>query len=95
MPTVLVLQLGTYIGFIIFPSQNDDETKENRRMIYMKSRKERRQEAKANKVAFEPQYKGTTVKTYEEFHGVGYERFNNKFVTIRETEETLAKKESK
>lgn len=61
----------------------------------MKSRKDRRQEAKTNKVAFEPQLNGTQVQTHEEYFGVGYERFNNKFVTIRETEETLAKKGSK
>lgn len=60
-------------------------------MIYMKSRKARRQEARDNNTTFEPQYNGTQVKTYEEFHGVGYERFNNKFVTIREVEQKGSK----
>lgn len=64
----------------------------------MKSRKERRAEAKENGTVFEPQYKTATYKnnkgeeivlggkpkTYEEAYGVGYERFNNKFVTIKE-----------
>ncbi len=33
---------------------------------------------------------GGAPKTYEEAYGVGYERFNNKFVTIREVEEETA-----
>lgn len=53
----------------------------------MKSRRERRQEARDNGVTFEPQYNGKSPITYEEFKGVGYERFNNKFVTIKEVEE--------
>lgn len=59
----------------------------------MKSRKERREEARQNKTAFEPQYnvshksgKGGNPKTHEEMFGVGNERFNNKFVTIKEVE---------
>jgi hypothetical protein len=52
----------------------------------MKSRKERREEARKNKTAFVPQYNGQSPKTHEEAFGVGYERFNNKFVTIKEVE---------
>ncbi len=51
----------------------------------IKPRRERREEARKNKTKFEPIYNGKPPQTYEEFHGVGYERFNNKFVTIRET----------
>ena len=47
------------------------------------NRKERRNLARESKVEFVPQYNGN-VKTYEEFYGVGYERFNNKFVIIKE-----------
>ncbi|PAD70580.1 hypothetical protein CHH83_01900 [Bacillus sp. 7586-K] len=47
----------------------------------LQSRKERRKAAKENKSPFFPEYNGE-VKTYEEMYGVGYERFNNKFVTI-------------
>lgn len=64
----------------------------------MKSRKERRAEARDSKTLFEPQYNtGTRInfkgekyivggapRTYEEAYGTGYERFNNKFVTIKE-----------
>ncbi|WP_181444478.1 hypothetical protein [Bacillus sp. 03113] len=50
----------------------------------LKSRRERREEARKNKTKFEPQYNGRTPQSYEEFYGVGYERFNNKFVTIKE-----------
>ncbi len=63
----------------------------------MKSRRERRLEAKQNGVAFEPQYssgvrfdaKGEEVKvggkpkSYEEMYGIGYERFNSKYVTVK------------
>lgn len=49
-----------------------------------KSRKERRKEAKENKGKFTPMYNGGSPKTHEEYYGVGYERFNNKFVTIKE-----------
>ena len=65
----------------------------------MKSRRERRAEARANKTPFEPVYKsgkrmhkgevitvGGKPKSYEEMFGVGYERFNNKFVTIKKVE---------
>jgi hypothetical protein len=52
------------------------------------SRKERRQLARENGVAFEPQYNGRNPQSYEEFKGIGYERFNNKFITIKEVEET-------
>lgn len=50
----------------------------------MKSRKERRKEAKENGVKFDPQYNGNSPVTYEQHFGVGYERFNNKHVTIKE-----------
>ena len=52
----------------------------------MKLRRERREEARKNKTKFEPQYNGNAPKSYEEFYGVGYERYNNKFVTIKEAE---------
>ncbi|MFQ3543639.1 hypothetical protein Q7A53_06105 [Halobacillus rhizosphaerae] len=51
------------------------------------TRRERREEARKNKTEFEPQYNGRTPKSYEEFYGKGYERFNTKFVTIKEVEE--------
>lgn len=50
----------------------------------MKTRKERREEARKNKVAFVPQYNGRQPQTYEEFFGIGYERFNDKFTTIKD-----------
>jgi len=46
----------------------------------MKSRKERKLEAKQNGVKFVPQYNGTGVVSFEDYYGVGNERFNNKFV---------------
>lgn len=46
-------------------------------------RKERRKLAKMNRNKFEPFYNGEEPKSYEEAYGVGYERFNNKFVTIK------------
>ena len=48
------------------------------------NRRERRELARKNGEEFKPQYNGNSPVTYEEFHGVGYERFNNKFVTIKE-----------
>lgn len=53
----------------------------------MKSRRERRLEAKKNGVPFEPLYNGGKPKSHEEMYGVGYERFNNSFVTIKEVVE--------
>lgn len=64
----------------------------------MESRRERRLKAKEDKVDFVPQYKsgirknlrgeeivvGGNPKTYEEVYGVGNERFNNKYVIIKE-----------
>lgn len=50
-------------------------------------RRERRELARKNKTEFVPQYNGLQPRTYEEAFGVGYERFNNKFVTIKEVEE--------
>jgi hypothetical protein len=50
------------------------------------ARRERREQARKNKTNFVPQYNGRTVKTYEETYGKGYERFNSKFVTIKEIE---------
>lgn len=54
----------------------------------MKSRRERRAEARQSKVPFEPQYNGQNPRTYEETYNVGYERFNNRYITIREIEKT-------
>jgi hypothetical protein len=67
----------------------------------MKTRKERRAEARRNKTKFEPQYNsgirfdgegkqvtvGGSPKTHEEMYGVGYERFNSKHVTVRKEDE--------
>ncbi|MFS0562578.1 hypothetical protein AB1K91_17770 [Terribacillus sp. 179-K 1B1 HS] len=51
----------------------------------MESRKERRQEAKANGVPFTPIYaEGFEPKSYKQATGIGYERFDNKFVKISE-----------
>ncbi|GGJ51273.1 hypothetical protein [Virgibacillus salexigens] len=50
----------------------------------IKSRKERRKEAKENKIQFQPNYNGGGLVTHEEQYGVGYERFNSKHVTIKE-----------
>jgi hypothetical protein len=66
-----------------------------------KSRRERRQEARQNGEEFQPMYNITTKfdpeeglftaggepKTHEEMFGVGYERFNSKYVTIKEEKE--------
>jgi hypothetical protein len=43
------------------------------------SRKERRQRNKDLGIPFNPVYNGP-VFTYKELHGVGYERFNSKYV---------------
>lgn len=57
----------------------------------MKSRRQRRQEARESGVPFEPQYSsgmkngqqvGGEPKTYEEMYGVGYERFDGKYVKV-------------
>ncbi|WP_180968050.1 hypothetical protein [Cytobacillus massiliigabonensis] len=47
-----------------------------------KSRRERRAIARKNKTTFVPQYNGKSPQSYKEYYGVGYERFNNTFVTI-------------
>jgi hypothetical protein len=47
------------------------------------SRKQRREEAHKNDTEFKPTYNGTGVRTFTEVYGLGYERFNNKFVKIR------------
>lgn len=74
----------------------------------MKSRRERREEARKEKKQFEPQYStgvrtdgkgneyvvGGAPKNYEEVFGVGYERFNNKFVTIKEIETEESEEET-
>lgn len=54
----------------------------------IESRKERRAKARKEKTAFEPQYNNSQANTvtYEEFHGVGYERFNSKHVIIKKIE---------
>jgi hypothetical protein len=47
------------------------------------SRKQRRGESRKNDTEFKPVYNGTGVRTFTEVSGLGYERFNNKFVKIR------------
>jgi hypothetical protein len=47
------------------------------------SRKQRREEARKKDIEFKPVYNGTGVRTFTEVFGLGYERFNNKFVKIR------------
>jgi hypothetical protein len=47
------------------------------------SRKQRREEARKNDTEFKPAYNGTGVRSFAEVYGLGYERFNNKFVKIR------------
>lgn len=60
-------------------------------MEVLESRRERRAKARKEKTEFIPQHTTLAgVVTYEEFHGVGYERFNNKFVTIKEVPEDAA-----
>lgn len=69
----------------------------------MKSRKERKLEAKQNGVPFVPQYNGNGVISSEDFYGLGAERFNNKFVrfdkkvkeVVDTTEVVQAKEEEK
>ena len=58
----------------------------------MKSRQERRQEARGNNTEFAPQYNGNSPVTFEQYYGVGYERFNSKHVTIKDiaNEEAVA-----
>lgn len=75
----------------------------------MKSRRERRAEARKNGVPFEPVYSSGTrllkqdekeitvggkPKSYEEMFGVGYERFNNKYITIKEVEKEETKEDT-
>ncbi|KOS60376.1 hypothetical protein FJQ98_15805 [Lysinibacillus agricola] len=57
----------------------------------MKSRKERKLEAKQNGVQFVPQYNGNGAVSFEDFYGLGNERFNNKFVKFdKKVEEKIA-----
>jgi len=67
-------------------------------MMTKLSRRQRRTNARQEGVAFTPQYSsgirrdekgrgykvGGAPRTYKETFGIGYERFNNKFVTIAE-----------
>ncbi|WP_342532614.1 hypothetical protein MHB40_14315 [Lysinibacillus sp. FSL K6-0057] len=53
----------------------------------MKSRKERKLEAKQTGVSFVPQYNGNGVVSYEDYYDVGNERFNNKFVQFNKPTE--------
>lgn len=46
------------------------------------SRRERRNAARKTKESFLPMYNGGAPKSFKEAFGVGYERFNNKFVTV-------------
>lgn len=55
----------------------------------MKSRKQRKLEAKQNNKVFVPQYNGTGVLTFEDYYGLGSERFNNKFVTFNKPAEEV------
>lgn len=48
------------------------------------TRKQRRENARKNNEVFTPQYNGNKPVTYAEFYGVGYERFDNKFVKVSE-----------
>lgn len=54
----------------------------------IKLRKERKLEAKQNGVPFIPQYNGNGVLSYEDYYGVGSERFNNKFVQFNKPTES-------
>lgn len=54
----------------------------------MKSRKERKLEAKQNNEVFVPQYNGIGVLSFEDYYGTGNERFNNKFVQFLKPSET-------
>lgn len=56
-----------------------------------KTRKQRKLEAKQNGVSFVPQYNGTGVLSYDEYYGVGNERFNNKFLQFLKPEEVVQK----
>lgn len=47
-------------------------------------RRERRAQARKEKTEFKPFYNNSEdVQTYEEFYGVGYERFNSKYALIK------------
>lgn len=48
------------------------------------TRKQRRQNARNSNEEFTPQYNGNAPVTYAEFHGVGYERFDSKYVKVSE-----------
>lgn len=55
-----------------------------------KSRKERKLEAKHKGLPFTPQYNGNGVVSYEDYYGLGNNRFNNKFVQFdKKVEETV------
>ncbi|MCL1696422.1 hypothetical protein [Lysinibacillus sp. BPa_S21] len=56
----------------------------------MKSRKERKLEAKQKGVPFAPQYNGNGVISAEDFYGTGTERFNNKFIQFDKSVEKVA-----
>lgn len=61
----------------------------------MKSRKERKLEAKQNGVSFTPQYNGSGVVSFEDYYGLGIEQFNNKFVKFdNKVKEALHTQES-
>jgi hypothetical protein len=47
------------------------------------TRRQRREEARRYGLKFEPQYAtGREPQTHIQMHGVGYERFDSKFVTV-------------
>jgi len=54
-----------------------------------KLRKERKLAAKQNGEVFVPQYNGTGVLSFEDYYGVGNERYNSKFVTFNKPVEKV------
>jgi hypothetical protein len=65
----------------------NNNKKEIETMKNVLPRRKRREIARENKGEFFPIYNGKDPISYEEYYGKGYERFNNKFVTIKEVEE--------
>lgn len=50
------------------------------------NRRKKRELSKKAKIPFQPNYNGK-VYTYEEFYGVGNERFNSKYMTVKKGNE--------
>lgn len=59
----------------------------------MKSRKQRKLEARQEGLKFVPQYNSKGVVSHDDFYGVGNERFNNKFVQFNKVEEIVVQDE--